>query len=77
MASHDLERVVARRNLDEEDEELRVESTKYAREWLLMKRLFALNRDVDSYNEKKLSELTGPAMEYVCSDSGGSVGRVE
>ena len=41
---------------------------------MLMKRLFALNRDVDSYNEKKLSELTGPAMEYVCSDSGGSVG---
>ena len=32
MASPDLERVVARRNLDEEDEELRVESTKYARE---------------------------------------------
>lgn len=32
MASHDLQRVVARRNLDEEDEELRIESTKYARE---------------------------------------------
>ena len=41
---------------------------------MLMKRLFALNRDVDSYNEKKLSELTGPAMEYGCSDSGGRGG---
>ena len=41
---------------------------------MLMRRLFALSLDVDSYNEKKLSELTGPAMEYVCSDSGGSVG---
>ena len=74
MASHNLERVVARRNLEEEDEELRVESSKFALERLLTLRLFALNRDVDSYNEKKLSELTGPAMKYVCSDSGGSVG---
>ena len=41
---------------------------------MLMKRLFALNRDVDSYNEKKLSELTGQSMEFVCSDSGCSVG---
>ena len=75
MAHHDLGRIVSRRNLDEEDE-FQIESTKYRCDGLLTKRLFALNRDVDSYNEKKLSELAGPPMEYVCSDSGGRVGWV-
>ena len=74
MAAHNLEQVIARQNRDEEsDEEFHVESTKWDSVVDLTRRLFALNNDVNRYNQQKLDALDSPAVDYACIDNGRDV----
>lgn len=74
MASHNLEQVIARQNIEEEcDDEFHVESTKLDSAVDLTSRLFALNNDVNQYNQQKLDALGSPAVNYTCIDNGRNV----